>query len=136
MEWLLSETLLQKIAAPQLLEAWRDPLKYDILGAWTATDWYGSIKPSTDMLKQVKGSDLLVAGGYSTRAREARITTGTKFTQNIKRLKRENQQLVEALRPMLELEQEFGGEQTGAALKALNNAGDILVEITENLDNV
>lgn len=134
-EWLVSEALQQKIAAPQLLESWRDPQKFDIFGAWTATDWYGSIKPSTDMLKQVKGSNLLVEGGYSTRAREARITTGTKFSKNVKRLKRENEQLAEAMRPMLELENEFGGEQTGTAVKALNNASDVLVEITESLDH-
>lgn len=134
-EWLVGEVLQQKIVAPQLLEAWRDPQKFDIFGAWTDTDWYGSIKPSTDMLKQVKGSELLVAGGYSTRSRESRITTGTKFSKNVKRLKRENELLAEAARPMLELEKEFGGEQTGAAVKALNNASDVLVEITENLEH-
>lgn len=134
-EWLVSETLQQRITAPQLLEAWRDPQKFDIFGAWTATDWYGSIKPSTDMLKQVKGSNLLVEGGYSTRAREARLTTGTKFSKNIKRLKLENKQLAEAMRPMLELEAEFGRDNTSAAVKALNDAGEILAEFTENLDH-
>ena len=79
----------------------------DIFGSWINAEWYGSIKPSTDMLKQVKASGLLVAGGYSTRAREARGLTGTKYTQNIKRLKRENLQLVDAMRPMAEFEQEF-----------------------------
>jgi capsid protein len=121
-EWLLSETLLQKISAPGLLQAWRDPSQYDIFGAWTCTDWYGSIKPSTDMLKQVKGSDLLVAGGYSTRARESRITTGTKFSKNVKRLKRENEQLAEAIRPRLEMEREFGTDQTTNAISALVDA--------------
>ncbi len=106
-EWLISETLLQKIPAPGLLQAWRDPIQYDVFGAWIATDWYGSIKPSTDMLKQTKGSERLVKNGWSTNAREARVTTGTKFTKNIKRLKRENEQLVEAMRPMLELKAEF-----------------------------
>lgn len=107
-EWLLSETLLNKIQADTLLAAWRDPKQYDILGAWTTVEWYGSIKPSTDMLKQTKGSKMLVDNGWSTNAREARITTGTKFSQNTKRLKRENQLLVEALRPLAEFKQEFG----------------------------
>jgi capsid protein len=117
-DWMISETLLRKVVAPGMLQAWRDPAKYDIFGAWTATDWYGSIKPSTDMLKQVKGSDLLVAGGYSTRARESRITTGTKYSKNIKRLKRENEQLAEAMRPMAEFRQEFAGDPELEAMAA------------------
>ena len=104
-EWLVSEVLLGKIAAPGLLEAWRDPQKHDIFAAWVSVDWYGSIKPSTDMLKAVKASDLLVRGGYSTRAREARTLTGTKFSKNVKRGLRENQQLTEMLQPLLDIEQ-------------------------------
>ncbi len=110
-EWLIDETLLQKIKAPTLLQAWRDPQQFDIFGAWTATEWYGSIKPSTDTLKQAKGSRLLVQEGWSTNAREARVTTGTKFSKNIKRLKRENQQKADAMRPMLELNKEFGEQE-------------------------
>lgn len=106
-DWLISETLRRKLTAPGLLEAWRNPAAYDVFAAYTATDWYGSIKPSTDMLKQVRGSDLLVAGGYSTRAREARVTTGTKFSKNIKRLKSENVQLADAMRPLLELQAQY-----------------------------
>ena len=82
---------MQKITAPTLLESWRDPKQYDIFGAWVASEWYGSIKPSTDMLKQGKGSKLLVDNGWSTNAREARVTTGTKFSKNLKRLKHENE---------------------------------------------
>lgn len=112
--WLISETLLQNITAPGLLEAWRDPLQYDVFGAWTTVDWYGSIKPSTDMLKQTKGSQNLVANAWSTNAREARQLTGTKFSKNIKRLKREAEQLAEVRRPMLELEAEFGPQDQGS----------------------
>lgn len=114
-EWLLSEVLRGKVDAPGLLDAWRDPAAYDIFGAWTMTDWYGSIKPSTDMLKQARGSKLLVEEGWSTNAREARITTGTKFSKNIKRIKRENELKVEAARPIAEFEREEGP----AAKKAL-----------------
>jgi len=121
-EWLLSETLQQKIIAPGLLQSFRNPQQYDIFGAWTATDWYGSIKPSTDMLKQAKGSKILVAEGWSTNAREARITTGTKFSKNIKRLKRENELKVEAARPMAEFKQEFGEQVAGEALSAADTS--------------
>ena len=107
-EWLISEVLLRNVDAPGLLESWRNPMMYPVFGAWTGADWYGSIKPSTDMLKQAKGSKLLVAEGWSTNTREARGLTGTKFRRNIKRTKKENELKVEALRPLAEFRQEFG----------------------------
>lgn len=125
-EWLISETLLNRINAPGLLQAWRTPSQYDVFGAWVSVDWYGSIKPSTDALKQGKGSELWLKLGLTTRAREARNATGTKFTQNVKRLATENRLLAEAMRPMLELQQEFGTAETDAAIAALNTATDDL----------
>lgn len=124
-EWLISETLLQKIAAPGLLQAWRDPKEYDVFGAWMATDWYGSIKPSTDMLKQAKGSKILIEEGWSTNAREARITTGTKFSKNIKRLKRENELKVEALRPIAEFKKEFGEDGATDVIETLEGMDEL-----------
>lgn len=118
-EWLVSENLRGNVRAPGLLEAWRDVSRHTELAAWVSADWYGSIKPSTDMLKQVRGSNLLVEGGFSTRAREARGTTGTKFSKNVKRLRKENAQLAEAMRPLLELKQEFGPEAVDSGLSAL-----------------
>lgn len=134
-EFLISETLTQKINAPGLLDAWRDPEQYDVFGAWTAVDWYGSIKPSTDMLKQAKGSKVLVAEGWSTNAREARVTTGTKYSKNIKRLQRENQQKADALRPLLKLKAEFSGSdeptETDVKLNALIE--DSIEALTDDL---
>lgn len=132
-EWLVSEALNRKIAAPGLLEAWRDPSRHDILSAWVSVDWYGSIKPSTDTLKQAKGSQLLVGEGWSTNAREARVTTGTKFSKNIKRLTRENEQKAKALRPLLELQAEFGTENTEKAVGALEDM--VLAAVESARDN-
>lgn len=123
-EYMLSATLAGKIKADTLLASWRDGSKQDKFAAWTSAEWYGSIKPSTDMLKQVKGSDLLVAGGYSTRAREARITTGTKFSKNTKRLKRENELLAEALEPILELRQKYSSLKDSLMPNALAEQTD------------
>lgn len=107
-EWLVSETLLRNITAPGLIEAWRNPRAYEVFGAWVRSAWYGSVKPTTDPLKQVKASGMLVAQGWSNNAREARHLTGTTFRQNIKRLKRENKMKVEALRPLAEFDLEMG----------------------------
>ncbi len=117
-DWLLSEVLTGRVSAPGLLDAWRNPQRQDVYGAWVAADWNGSIKPSTDMLKQAKGSKLLVASAWSNNAREARGLTGTKFSANVKRLTRENQQLVEAARPLAEFEKEYGQTPDGVMARA------------------
>lgn len=132
-EWLITENLRGNLRAPGLLDVWRDPSRHAELAAWVSADWYGSIKPSTDILKQVRGSSMLVAEGFSTRAREARGTTGTKFSRNAKRLRQENAQLAEALRPMLELQREFGPAAVDAGMSAL--AGDVQ-ELAARLDDL
>lgn len=109
--WLIGEVMLGKLSAPRLLEAWRNPAMHDVLAAWLSVDWYGAIKPSTDVVKQAKGSQILIQEGWSTNARESRITTGTKFSKNIKRLRRENEQKVAALQPLLELQEKLKGTQ-------------------------
>lgn len=127
-EHLLAETLLQKNTAAGLLQSWRNPAEYDIFGAWTTVDWYGSIKPSTDMLKQAKGSKLLVDNAWSTNTREARMNAGTKFRRNVKQLKRENELKVEAARPLAEFEQEFGPDTATKAISAIEDATLELVD--------
>jgi capsid protein len=121
-EWLISEVLNGNVSAAGFIEAWRDKTQYATFAAWSSVDWYGSIKPSTDMVKQGKGSKLLVDEGWSTNARESRINTGTKFIKNIKRLKRENELKVEAMRPLAEFQQEFGEQETEEALKQIDTA--------------
>ena len=138
-EWLLSETLRGKISAPSLLSSWRDPQAQDVFGAWVSADWYGSIKPSTDMLKQAKGSKLLVSEGWSSNARESRGLTGTKFARNVIRLKRENELKAAAARPLAEFEQEFGTpvDQVGASAPtpAVAELEDLLEEMKGEKDS-
>lgn len=151
-EWLISETLSQKIVAPGLLQAWRIPSQHDIFGAWICVDWYGSIKPSTDTLKQAKGSELNLKLGLTTHAREARNATGSKFTRNVKKLLTENELLAKAMRPLLELQAEFNidGTETDdgvntqvaelmdeirAALEDSENSAELIEGFVEALDN-
>lgn len=125
-EWLLSEILLGKIPAPGFLEARRDPRKYDIVGSWISSDWGGAIKPSVDLKKEVSGYKSMNSEGWITNDRAARELSGTKFSKNIKRIKKENEMKAEALRPLLELQREFPEakiiEDVGSpgALKVLN----------------
>jgi len=107
-EWLLTEVIAGRISADGLLDMWRDPAKFEQYGAYMLTEWYGQIKPSTDVVKQARGATMLLDRALTTHTREARNTTGTCFLKNVKRLKRENALLAEALEPMAQFKQSVG----------------------------
>tara|TARA_R100000808_G_C2155423_1_gene167872 strand:- start:17376 stop:18962 length:1587 start_codon:yes stop_codon:yes gene_type:complete len=118
-EWFISSNLNKTVQAPGFLQAWRDPSKYLTVGAWLWSSWTGAVKPSTDMKKAAQGAEIIIDRGWSTNDKMSRELTGTKFSKNVKKLKRENEQLAEALRPMLELKQEFGPEQVEEGMTAI-----------------
>lgn len=99
-DWLLSESLAGRVPAPGLLEAWRDPVRYDRFVAWVLADWTGAIKPSVDLVKQAEGYTKLVDQGFITRARATREVTGTKYAKNVAQLVRENEALKLAREPL------------------------------------
>lgn len=125
-DWLISSALARKIEADGLLEAWRNPSKYLTYGAWVAAEWLGTVKISSDPLKQIRAATARVEQGFSNRARESRMMTGTKYTQNIKRLKRENEMLMEAQEPVRSAE---SGENQPAAL-----AGNVAAAVADELE--
>jgi len=98
--WFLAMVLMGKLEAPGFLDAWRDPLGYDVYGAWISSDWTGAIKPSIDLEKEVAGYNLMVAAGYMTREKATKELTGTKYSKNVRRLESENEQLVRANAPL------------------------------------
>lgn len=122
-QWLLNEVLSQRIQADNFLQSWRNN-DYYTFNAWCSVEWYGSIKPSTDMAKQVKASRELIEQGLSTRAKEARITTGSKYSKNVKRLVGENEELARANAPLVE-------QQTRAKTRDLPQA--VAQEVTEQM---
>lgn len=103
-EWLISTALTGKVQAPELLESWRDPKAYDVFAAWVSSDWAGQIKPAVDLSKLVDGYVTMAENGAITRDRMSRELTGTKFSHNIKKLLRENLQIAEAMKPLIELQ--------------------------------
>lgn len=103
-EWLVSATLEGRIEAPGLVDAWRSRNQFEIFGAWVQADWSGQVKPSTDMLKMAKAYELLIQLGIYTRARAAREVGGGKYSQIVKQLERENEQLVKANESLQALE--------------------------------
>lgn len=99
-EWMVAAALSGKLAAPRLLESWRDAKLYDVFGAWTSSDWTGAIKPAVDLSKLVKGYTEMIAQGLITRDRASRELNGTKYSKNAQKLKRENVALAEANEPL------------------------------------
>ena len=112
--WLVAMALGRRIDAPGMLEAYRDPMKFDVYAAWSNSNWFGAVKEAVDLPKEVTGLAKMADNGYSTNSMNSRQLTNTRFTTNIKRVARENQLKADAMRPILELEKEFGEENVAA----------------------
>lgn len=123
-EWFHSMVLLGKIDAGTFLADLNSANRWDVAQAWTVADWTGAIKPSTDMLKATNAITAGVEQGYTTRTKGARELHGTKYSSNIRALKKENQMLADAMRPMLELDKEFGGGAVAAIKRQIIEAAD------------
>lgn len=116
--WLLAMVLTGRIDAPGLVEAWRKPAMFEVLAAWTNSNWWGVVKEAVDLPKEVAGQEGLVRNGWSTNANVARQMTGSRFESNIRKVVREQKKIAEALRPELELRAEFGDRAVDTAMNA------------------
>jgi lambda family phage portal protein len=103
-EWLLSQVYQKRILAPGLLNAFEDPAKDEVYGAWVSSDWSGHVKPAIDMMKLTKSYTEQAEQGFISRDRASREINGTKFSKNVQKLEHENVQLAKAMRPLLEVE--------------------------------
>jgi capsid protein len=95
-EWLISMTLTDLISAPGLLEAWRDTSKFLIYGAWFLSEWAGAIKPSLKLVQDINGFLKAIKGGLATYDMATKFLFGRKYTQIIKRQKKENKLFMES----------------------------------------
>lgn len=123
-EFLISETLNGVIDAPGFLDSRRDPSRWYIYGAWASADWSGAIKPNVDLLKEAKAYKVLMDEGLITRERATRELTGMKYSKSVRQLNRENQQLAEAVQPLIEagiIKDENPDTALETILDAINN---------------
>jgi capsid protein len=132
-EWFVASVLLGKIQATGFLEAWSDPKKYDVKRAWLNADWIGSIKPSLKLNDEVLANENMVKNAWQTNARSARGLTGTSFDRNVRRLAKENRMKAEAMRPLLELQKEYGAKNVTEAMGMLRVVDDPMREIKQDL---
>jgi len=101
-EFLLSNVLAGNIETPMFLESRNDQTRWFVYGAWLGTDWNGAIKPNVDLLKEVKAYKEMIDGGLITRERASRELNGMKYSKIYTQLAKENQQLAEALDPLIQ----------------------------------
>ena len=101
-EWLISMVLTDRISAPGLLESFRSKTDFIVYGAWIASDWSGAIKPQVDLLKTAKYYKELLKEGLITHERSSKELTGMKFSTNVRILKKENELLAEAQKPLID----------------------------------
>jgi len=100
-EWLLSMVLIDKIAAPGLLESWRNPRKFLESGAWFSSDWAGAVKPSLRLIQDVKAFTAAIAESLMTRDMATKFLWGRKFTTISRKLSKENEEMVAAVHPLI-----------------------------------
>lgn len=103
-DWFLSQVLIGRVDANGFLDAYADARKDDIYSSWVSSDWSGNVKPAVDMLKTTRAYTEQAEQGFTTRDRGSREINGSKFSKNVQKLKRENQKLADAMRPLLEVE--------------------------------
>ncbi|BAV81047.1 phage portal protein [Vibrio phage CKB-S1] len=113
--WVRTLVLTRRIEAPGMLEAARDSMKFEQWAAWTNSEWFGAVKEAVDLPKEVAGQKAMIEQGFTTHNAASRAMTGTSYSRNIKRVQRENRLKADAMRPLLELEREFGSEAVQAA---------------------
>lgn len=101
-DWFYCEADRRNISAPRFVEYWHDPTKWLERSAWINSEWAGQIKPAVDMSKLVTGYMKLLEAGLITRDRACRELTGMKYSTVVRQLKVENEQLAEAVAPLIE----------------------------------
>jgi len=72
--------------------------------AWQSAKWIGVPLPSIDPLKEERAAELKIKNGSSTREEDAQKRHNSSFRTNVEKLKRENEKLAEANKPLTDLE--------------------------------
>ena len=126
-EWLYVEAIKGNIKAPGMIEAWNDPNQYALVGAWTQSDWSGSVKLNADFVKEVKGWADAIDAGLATHEMASKALFGRKNNLIMMQLIHENRkkaQVMEALGDFAEKSQASIIENNAANNQQDDNEGD------------
>lgn len=124
-QWLVASVNAGSIEAPGLVAASGDRSQFETYRAWVHADWIGSVKPVTDVLKQVRATGELLDRGLMTNAQAARELTGRKWSTIIRKVARERQILADL--PGAE------EEETATSARA---SFRVIQEIAENVESM
>lgn len=119
-EWLYHSVLSGAIDAQGMVAAHDDPARYNEYIAWIGCEWAGQVKPVVDIGKIVPAYALMVDRGWMTNEQATRELSGRKFSNVIKRLLKENVQILQANAPLALL----GLIQGGAIAAPSEEGGD------------
>lgn len=89
-QWLYAEVIKGSIQAQGLLQAWNDPNQYALVGAWTQSDWSGSVKLNADFVKEVQGWTNAIESGLATHEMASKALFGRKNNLIMTQLMHEN----------------------------------------------
>lgn len=99
-QWLFGMVLRGKIIAKGYIDGFKIGDVFEIEG-WQKCRWVGFIKQNVDILKEAKAYKEYIDEGILDREQASADLTGTSFSVNVKRLKKQNILLAEARDPLL-----------------------------------
>lgn len=99
-EWLIDSVLRGDVQAPSLRLAIGSRADFQTVAAWTLADWSGAVKPNADPLKANRALEEACTSGFMSRQYATRLATGRNYRREVRQLKRDNEMLAEALKPL------------------------------------
>jgi capsid protein len=124
-ERLISTVLLNQIEAKGLIEAWRDPKQWRIVGAWTNAIWMGLTRPSIDIKKDIDAMAKALEYGLVTGKFATNFLNGARYKDVMKQSDREKR-----LREKLDLHFKADEDNNGLPI---SEGGVITPEVQNNL---
>ena len=115
-QWLVASVNAGSIVAPGLIASAADISQFETYRAWVTAEWLGSVKPPTDLWKLVRATGEMLDRNLMTHAQATRQLTGRKFSNNIRKISREREQILALPAPPDE------DATAGATLRVLGEA--------------
>jgi hypothetical protein len=128
---------LGKIEAVGYLENINSADNWEVSQSWVSAAWIGAVKPPADVLKIGKSYVLQIDNKLNTRTNVCLELNGLKFTKVIAQLEKENIAIAKSMKPILELEKEYGEKAVNSVMGKMGiklYSGD--EDNNENEDNL
>lgn len=115
-DWFLSMVLLGKIEADGYIQNLNSADGWEISQSWVTAAWIGAVKPPADVLKIGKAYVLQIDNHLNTHSNVCLELNGLKFSKVMEQQTKENRMIAESMRPLLELEKQYGEKSVSAMM--------------------